>query len=42
MRTDLLNQVNVIDVESDSGVINIFKELCYVLIGVIVSVYAVQ
>ena len=39
MRTDLLNQVNVLMSNLTVGVINIFKELCYVLIGVIVSVY---
>ncbi|MCZ0688652.1 AI-2E family transporter [[Ruminococcus] gnavus] len=39
MRTDLLNQVNVLMSNLTVGVINIVKELCYVLIGVIVSVY---
>ena len=39
MRTDLLNQVNVLMSNLTVGVINVVKELCYVLIGVIVSVY---
>ncbi len=39
MRTDLLNQVNVVMSNLTVGVINILKELFYFLIGVIVSVY---
>ena len=32
MRTDLLNQVNVLMSNLTVGVINVVKELCYVLI----------
>ena len=39
MRTDLLNQINVLMSNLTVGVINVFKEFFYVLIGVIVSVY---
>lgn len=39
MRTDLLNQINVLMSNLTVGVINFVKELFYVLIGVIVSVY---
>ena len=39
MHTDLLNQINVLMSNLTVGVINVFKEFFYVLIGVIVSVY---
>lgn len=39
MRTDLLNQINVVMSNLTVGVINILMELFYILIGVIVSVY---
>lgn len=39
MRTDLLNQINVLMSNLTVGVINVFKEFFYVLIGVIVSAY---